>query len=54
MERQKVFAAVGAGHLTGKENVIKLLRDKGFSVKPVIFKFNGDFTAPGKEFHKDD
>jgi uncharacterized protein len=29
------FVAVGAGHLGGKKGVLRLLRDKGYSVKPV-------------------
>lgn len=31
-----LFAAVGAAHLPGKKGIIELLRDKGYTVKPVI------------------
>jgi uncharacterized protein YbaP (TraB family) len=34
--QQNVFAAVGAAHLAGKEGVLRLLKLKGFQVKPVI------------------
>jgi uncharacterized protein YbaP (TraB family) len=29
------FIAVGAGHLTGKDNLIELLKDRGFTVTRV-------------------
>lgn len=31
-----LFAAIGAAHLSGKEGVLQLLKDKGFIVKPVF------------------
>ena len=34
MKRNSVCAAIGAGHLAGKKGVLKLLKDKGFKVKP--------------------
>lgn len=37
---QKTFNAVGAAHLGGEKGVIALLRQKGYSVKPVEFSFN--------------
>jgi uncharacterized protein YbaP (TraB family) len=36
---QPTFNAVGAGHLHGDEGVIALLRKKGYTLKPVKFKF---------------
>jgi len=36
---QPTFNAVGAGHLHGDEGVIALLRNKGYTLKPVKFKF---------------
>ena len=35
MEGKRVFFAVGAGHLGGKEGVLELLREKGYTVTPV-------------------
>jgi uncharacterized protein len=35
MNSHKVFFAVGAGHLPGREGVIQLLRNRGYTVKPV-------------------
>ncbi len=40
MKKQTVFAAFGAGHLVGDEGVIALLRKKGYTVKPIVFKFS--------------
>ena len=33
-----LFCAIGAGHLGGKEGVLRLLKQKGLKVKPIIFK----------------
>lgn len=38
-KKSKTFIAVGAAHLPGENGVIKLLRDYGFTVEPVKFKF---------------
>lgn len=35
-KKQKVFFAVGAGHLGGKEGVLNLLREDGYIVSPII------------------
>lgn len=36
-ENQKLFAAVGAGHLAGKKGVLSLLKKEGFKVKPILY-----------------
>lgn len=36
MHRQAAFVAVGAGHLGEEEGIINLLRDKGYTVLPVL------------------
>ncbi len=41
----KVFTGIGAAHLPGKEGVIALLRDMGYTVKPLLSKA----TSKGKE-----
>ncbi|MFM7467755.1 MAG: TraB/GumN family protein, partial [Crocinitomicaceae bacterium] len=35
LTREKIFIAVGAGHLPGEFGVIELLRNKGYSVESV-------------------
>ena len=40
----KTFTGIGAAHLPGKEGVIEMLRDKGYTVKPLTSKA----TAKGK------
>jgi uncharacterized protein len=35
MEKGSVFFAVGAGHLVGKEGLIKLLENKGYQLRPL-------------------
>lgn len=42
MKKQSVFAAFGAAHLVGDEGVIALLREKGYTVKPVKVEFKLD------------
>ncbi|MGV3631590.1 MAG: TraB/GumN family protein [Bacteroidota bacterium] len=37
MNHQKAFIAVGAGHLSGDEGVIRLLREEGYTVTPIAF-----------------
>ena len=32
---QPTFFAVGAGHLTGEDGLLQLLRKKGYTVQPV-------------------
>lgn len=39
--KQSTFAAVGAAHLGGSDGVIALLRQKGYTVTAVPFKFDG-------------
>ncbi len=35
MKNKSIFAAVGAGHLTGEKGLINLLRKEGYSVEPL-------------------
>lgn len=35
IKRQPSFVAVGCGHLPGKDGLINLLRDRGYSVEPI-------------------
>lgn len=37
--KRMTFNAIGAAHLPGKEGVIQLLKDKGYTVKPIKFTF---------------
>ncbi len=39
MQKAPSFFAVGAGHLGGKNGVIRLLMKAGYEVKPIAFKF---------------
>jgi uncharacterized protein YbaP (TraB family) len=41
MEEGPVFFAVGAGHLGGPDGVIRLLRNEGFVVTPVLSESGG-------------
>lgn len=41
MKKGPTFIAIGAGHLPGKQGVIQLLRDRGFTVRPVAATFTG-------------
>ena len=34
---QSLFAAIGAGHLGGKKGVLRLLKKKGYTIKPVRY-----------------
>lgn len=43
-----LFSAVGAAHLGGNEGIIELLRQKGYTVKPII----DNFTEAGKNQKK--
>lgn len=36
MKKEKVFVAVGAGHLVGKKGLIALLRKEGFILRPLL------------------
>ncbi|RTE55557.1 TraB/GumN family protein [Arenibacter aquaticus] len=37
---KKVFAGIGAAHLPGKNGVIELLRNKGYTVKPLTSRYS--------------
>jgi uncharacterized protein YbaP (TraB family) len=36
MKKERVFVAVGAGHLVGEKGLISLLRKEGYTVKPLV------------------
>lgn len=36
-KEQSLFAAIGAGHLGGKKGVLRLLKKKGYTIKPVHY-----------------
>jgi len=36
--KKSIFCAIGAGHLGGKQGVLRLLKQKGFIVKPVNYR----------------
>jgi len=36
IQEKSIFCAIGAGHLGGKQGVLRLLKKKGLTVKPVI------------------
>ncbi|MEJ7587749.1 MAG: TraB/GumN family protein [Ferruginibacter sp.] len=38
LKKERVFVAVGAGHLVGKEGLISLLRKEGYTLKPLLNK----------------
>lgn len=38
IQNKSMFCAIGAGHLAGKEGVLRLLKKKGVTVKPIIVK----------------
>jgi uncharacterized protein YbaP (TraB family) len=40
-QKKSIFVAVGALHLPGKEGVLNLLRQKGYTITPVYYKKEG-------------
>lgn len=42
IQQNTVFATVGAGHLAGKYGMIRLLKEKGFIVKPLFLQTEPD------------
>lgn len=38
MENKKCFFAVGTGHLAGKNGIINLLKEEGYTVRPIKFE----------------
>ncbi len=49
MQHQSVFSGVGAAHLPGEKGVIELLRNKGYTVTPLISKRTSYSKAKKKE-----
>ncbi|MDR1877488.1 MAG: TraB/GumN family protein [Flavobacteriaceae bacterium] len=45
MKKGSLFSAVGAAHLAGKKGIIEKLKNKGYTVKPLI----GAYTEKGKK-----
>ncbi|MDI1353414.1 MAG: TraB/GumN family protein [bacterium] len=45
LKLQSLFSGVGAAHLPGPHGVIELLRERGFSVEPVMAKVSNKSTA---------
>lgn len=39
MRRHSTFSAIGAAHLPGEKGVIQLLRDRGYTVEPILFEW---------------
>jgi len=44
-----LFSAIGAAHLAGKDGVIQLLRNKGYTVKPIIDVISEDGQKQKKQ-----
>ncbi|HHB52709.1 MAG TPA: TraB/GumN family protein [Saprospiraceae bacterium] len=40
--KNKVFAAIGAGHLSGEKGILRLLKQQGFKVKPMKIPATGE------------
>ena len=36
-QEQRIFAAIGAGHLGGGKGVLRLLKKRGFTIKPIFY-----------------
>lgn len=41
MQKHSAFIAIGAAHLPGNTGVVQLLRNKGYTVTPIPFQFDG-------------
>ncbi len=50
MKKGKVFAGIGAAHLPGSQGVIALLRNKGYTVKPLVSKASAKGLVLKKKF----
>jgi uncharacterized protein YbaP (TraB family) len=48
-KKESLFCAVGAAHLPGEDGVIELLRKKGYTVEPVLFKWQLEMESANKE-----
>lgn len=52
MHQHKVFCAVGAAHLSGEEGVIQLLKDKGYTLRPVVPVYTDELEVYFEKFKK--
>lgn len=52
IRKEKVFIAVGAGHLAGDEGIINLLRKKGYHVRLIPHNPSNPSSFHRKEFYK--
>lgn len=48
MKKGGLFSAIGAAHLPGRKGVIEMLREKGYTVKPIF----DEYTEKGKQLKK--
>lgn len=46
---KRIFCAVGAGHLAGKDGLVQLLRSKGYKVRKVLASYSEEPTAAAVE-----
>ncbi|NNE78477.1 MAG: TraB/GumN family protein [Pricia sp.] len=52
MHQGKVFAGIGAAHLPGEEGVIAILRDKGYTIAPLVSKASAKGKALKQKFEE--
>ncbi|MFB6306564.1 MAG: TraB/GumN family protein, partial [Flavobacteriales bacterium] len=53
LQKKSIFAGIGAAHLPGEKGVIEILRDKGYTLKPVERKFTDKGKKKKKEVQED-
>lgn len=54
IHQHKVFCAVGAAHLSGEEGVIQLLKNKGYTLRPVVPVYSKKLNEYKEKFKKCD